>query len=372
MKFKITSLLVFVVLSVSGCDNGFRTMGSSEYAVVFSALPRFLGGGIRERTLEPGEMEFILPWQSVYVFDTSVQAISWGGVGSGDRPTSDDYVETRAKDGNEVGLAMTVQYHIDPRAVRYVVQKVGSSNERIRQLVSAVARADIRTHMNILYTRDFFSPIKRQAAVDEVKEAINARLQPQGIIIDAVIYNDHRFERRMPDDTFDRSYQEQIDKTQATNQQTEREKKKIAAVIEEKKRQFNDAKAEVNRTVEAAEGYKRQAQLRGDAYLTAKQNEAKQITTTGMSEVEGLKKQVAAFSGPGGEALVRLSLVRALVDSNPSFILMSSEDGQGGNSIGVRKTDTNELLHQFGLATAASEAMTTKAAAPTTTPQPSK
>ncbi len=320
-------LLSFFVLTLSACQSGFQTMESSEHAIVFNALPRFVGGGIREKTLEPGEMEFIFPWQSLYRIDTSVQSISWGDVGRGDNKAVEDLVETRALDGNEVGLSIIVQYKINPKMLEHVVTKIGPSNDHVRRLVAAIARADIRTHMNMLRTRDFFSPNERQAAVVRVEEALKSRLEPEGIIISSVIYNDHRFERRLADGTFDRSYQEQIDKTQALNQETQQEKKKVAAVVERKKQEFNEEQARVNRVLEDVEGYKRQASLRGDAYFKAKENKAEQITAVGMAEVEGLKKQIAALSGPGGKALLRLTLVQALIANNPKFVLVNSAQG---------------------------------------------
>jgi regulator of protease activity HflC (stomatin/prohibitin superfamily) len=322
---------------------------------VFNALPGFLGGGVRKKKLEPGEMEFILPWQTVYRLDTTVQSITWGGSGGNDEKKIEDYVETRALDGNEVGLSVTVQYRINPEMVHHVVQYVGSSNEQIQKLIAATARADIRTQMNMLKTQDFFSPLKRQAAVNRVKLALEKRLNNEGIIIEAVIYTDHRFERRQADGTYDRSYQEQIDKTQSINQQTERERKRIATVVALKQQEFNEAQAKVNRVVEQAEGYKRQANIRGEAYLQAKRNEAEQIKTVGVAEAEGLRKQVAALSGPGGEALLKLSIAKALAENQPQFVLLNANKGSGAGNIELNKVDTNRLIEQMGIAFGAVE-----------------
>lgn len=358
MKSRILRIMLpAALLMLSGCNFGFQTMGASEYAVVFSALPRFIGGGLRSKLLQPGEMEFLMPWETLYRMDTSVQSISWGAVGSGDKKDEEDYVETRALDGNEVGLSVTVQYHIIPDKLHHIIQKVGQNLDDIRQLVEATARADIRTHMNVLNTRDFFNPTDRQAAVDHVRMALNQRLEPEGVDIDKVIYNDHRFERRLPDGSYDRSYQEQIDKTQAINQQTKQEEKKIKTVVERKRQEFNEAQARVNRIIEEVEGYKRQATLRGDAYLEAQKNQAEEILAVGRAEVEGLRKQVAALQGPGGKALLKLSLVEALVKQNPRFVLLNSgADGRGGNGLDVTRVDANELIRQAGIALAAQEA----------------
>ena len=350
------ALLLFAACCLSGCDMGFITLAAGEYGAVFSALPPWAGGGVSNKVIVPGEMSLILPWQSVYRLDTTVQTIEWGGAGHGDRPDVEDYVETRALDGNEVGLSVTVQYHVSPDKVPYVVQRVGTSNEKIRHVVEAVARADIRTHMNILKTRDFFDRDKRQAAVEQVKKALTARLASEGIVVDDAIYKDHKFERRLPDGTVDRSYQEQLDRTQALKQETEQEAKKLAAVVEKKGQELNDTQAQVNRVVEEARGYKEQRRLAGDGYLQTRRNEADQILAVGMAEVEGMKKKIEALSGPGGEALLRLAIVKALMERDPRFVLVNSaSDGKGG--LDLSKIDTNELIRQAGIFAAAQEAV---------------
>ena len=127
--------------------------------------------------------------------------------------------------------------------------------------------------MNILNTRDFFSQAKRNQAVEEVRRAMNARLEPEGIIVDAVIYKDHRFERYMGEGVApDSSYQKQIDETQAKRQETEREEKRRAAIIQQKGKEKEIEQANYNRVVESAKGHKRQALLRGNAYLEKKKN----------------------------------------------------------------------------------------------------
>lgn len=349
-RYFLALLAIAICCAFSACNAGFQKMQSSEYSVVFSKLPRFLGGGMRDKTLNPGEMEFVFPWEELYRFDTSVQSLSWGAAGTGNDHLVEDYVETRALDGNEVGLAITVHYHVNPARLHHVVQYVGVDNNAIKRLVAAIARADIRTHMNILRTRDFFNPEKFQSVVDRVKIALNTRLEREGIVIDSVIYNDHRFERRLPDGTYDRSYQEQIDRTQAINQETEQEYKKVATVVEGKRQVLNETQAVVNRKIAEVEGFKRQAILRGDAYLKAKTNEAERVRSVGLAEVEGLKKEIAALSGPGGEALLRLSVVKELLKTNPHFVLVDSTSGESSKDVGLNfnRIDTNDLLLQSG------------------------
>jgi len=356
MKKYIKLFLILVSLQfATACT--WQSMEAGEYGVLFDELPRGIGGGVSDSIVGPGETRLVWVWQKLYRVDTTFQVIGWGDQGKGTNPRSADYVETRAQDGNEVGLAISIRYHVDPKRVRHVIQKVGQTNEEVRKLIAAVARADIRTHMNILNTRDFFRQDKRASAVEQVKHAMNARLEPEGIIIDAVIYTDHRFERSMGEGNApDSSYQKQIDETQAKNQETEREEKRRAAIVQQKGKEKEVEQARFNRQIESAKGFRRQAQKKGDSYLEAKKNEAAQIKTAGLNEVEAMKKRIEALSGPGGKALLRLDIAKALSKNKPNFVLLNSA-GKGGSGIELNKVDTNKLLDQAGFFSAMNEGL---------------
>lgn len=362
MNLKSLSKIVFALLSLQLCTAcTWQTMEAGEYGVLFDELPRSIGGGVSDTIVGPGETQIVWVWQTLYRVDTTLQVLGWGTQGEQSGAYKTEYVETRAKDGNEVGLAISIRYHVDPNKVRRVIQKVGQDNDEIRGLVSAVARADIRTHMNILNTRDFFSQEKRASAVEQVKNAMNVRLEPEGIIIDSVIYKDHRFERSMgPGQEPDSSYQKQIDETQAKNQETEREEKRRAAIVQQKGKEKEMEQARFNRMIESAKGFRRQAQKRGDSYLAAKTNEAAQIKTAGFNEVEAMKKRIEALSGPGGKALLRLDIAKALAKSKPKFVLLNSS----GNGVELNKVDTNELLKQAGFFSALNEGLKDSAQKP--------
>lgn len=349
--FKI-SIIISIVLLLSACDSGFQTLDAGEYGVKFAKLPVFAGGGLQSKVIEPGEKTFVMPWEDLYIVDTTIESISWGTRGKGSRPSVEDSVQTRTVDGNEVLLAITVQYYVDPSKVKHIIKYVAGEknqiNERIRILISSVARADIRTHMNVLSTRDFFSQEQRQIALDRLRKAMNARLNPEGIIIDSVIYNDHRFERVLSDGSVDDSYQQKIDQTQATNQETEQEIKRVSVVVEEKKILFNEEQARVNREIEEAKGRKEQAVLRGDSYFKARSMEAERVRTVGKEEIEGLEKRIEALEGPGGEALLKMEIAEEIIKANPQFFILNQGDGTD-NSLGVQRTDTNELLKQIGI-----------------------
>ena len=348
---RIFKLILFstLIISLSGCDTGFQQMGPTEYGVKFRMLPPTLGGGIAKKVVRPGEMAIIWPWDSIYRFDTSVKDVTWGAPSGKTDVPEGNYVYTRAADGNEVALAVTVRYRVaaEPEKLRELARTVATSNSQIEDIVVAIARSDIRTSMNELKTSEFLEKEARYRGVDKAKSLIDSRLNTYGIEIERVNLDDFRFERLLKDGKIDASYQEKLKEIQKTREETEREISRIDTVTAKKNQEYNTAQAEVNRVVQEAEGYKQQAMVRGDAYLQAKGNGAKAIKALGEAEVEGLTKQIKALSGPGGKALLKLELVKQLLKYDPKFIVVG--EGASSEGIQVQRLDTNDLIGQIGI-----------------------
>lgn len=336
-------LLSLVLVLLAGCDTGLRQMSATEYGVVFRALPEFMGGGYAKNIIRPGETVVVWPWDSIYRIDTAVKYVSWG-----QKAGRSDFVHTRALDGNEVALAVTVQYRVgsDPTKLLKLVQEVGTTNDQLLEIIISVARAYIRSSMNELKTAQFFQRDARYQAISKVKDHMTRMLAPYGIEIEGVIFDEHRFERVRLDGTVDTSYQQKIDETQKLREDTEREKLRIDTIKAKKTQELNETQAKVNRVVAEADGYLKQAKLRGDAYFASKQNEALGVLAKGRAAAEGLKAQVEALSGPGGQAILKLEMVKQLMKNDPRFVVVGNS---GGNSIDLKRLDTNQLLAQIGL-----------------------
>lgn len=333
---------------------GCQKMESTEYGIRFRRLPPYVFGGIASHVATPGETTFLLPWDSMYRLDTSIKDISWGrGRQTSDDPQAPvgrgDYVHTRALDGNEVALGVTIRYRIvpDPESLKKIVEEVATDDKGVEDLVSAVGLADIRTRMNRLSTEKFLDETERYSAIDSVRSSMEARLAPLGIEILRVNLDDFQFERVGRDGTIDTVYQDKLTEIQKLHQDTERERSRIETVRAKKLQELNNAVAVVNRQVAEAQGYKNQSKLRGEGYYQAKSNDALGILATGQAEVSGIIEQVNALAGPGGEAILKLELGRQLERSNPQFVLMG--EASNPNSMEVKRTDTNELLKQIGV-----------------------
>lgn len=344
MKNVLRLFSILGLLLLAGCQK----METTQYAVRFRKLPTFLFGGVSETVIAPGQTTAVMPWDSIYRFDTSVKDISWGGRIDG-QDTKSAHVHTRAMDGNEVALAVTIRYRVSPdaRTLVKLVEEVATNDEQVRDVVIAVGRADIRTFMNELETSEFLDEKSRYEAVDKVTTSMRSRLSKYGIEVIRVALDDYRFERVLRDGSVDSSYQDKLTEIQKLREDTGREKSRIATIKAKKLQELNNAEAVVNRQIAEAQGYKKQAVLKGDGYFQAKSNEAQSILTSGKAAVEGIVEQINALAGPGGEAILKLELARELMKNSPQFVLLGN--AQGTNNLEVNRIDTNDLMQQLGV-----------------------
>lgn len=347
--------LMLVSLALSGCDTWFQKMEATEHGIIFRNLPPFLGGGISRKAISPGELAFIFPWDTVIRLNTASQDVTLGEGGE-DQKELGDFVFTRALDGNEVALRMTVRYQLMPDSenLRKVVKEVGTTDESIRLLVIAVGRALIRTEMNALTTANFIDENKRYQAVREVEKNLREIMGRRGINILAVILDRFEFARLLPDGSVDKEYQEKLNETQRTREQTERERLRIDTVRADGQQRFNQAQAKVNRQIEEAKGVKKQAETKGAAYLESQKNKAEAILAKGRAEVEGMIEKINSLSGPGGQAILRLEIAKALRAASPRFVVLNEGQQGAGSTLGVSKVDVNQLLQQAGVVEALS------------------
>jgi len=338
-------------------------MEPTQAGVVFRTTPPILGGGIAQEVIAPGQRLFLWPWEQVYRFETATRDISWGSTRGFDK---EKLLFTRAKDGNEVALSVTVSYQVstDPEKLRRLVQEVASNDQQLQDLVVAIARSDIRSVMNELGTFEFRQVKSRYDAINRARELMGERLNRYGIEIVKVTLDDFQFARPGPDGTPITTYQDKINLIQQIVEDTKRELSKRDTVVAEKAKELETEQGVFDRKEAEAAGYLDQSKKRGDAYFQSRSNEAKGILATGQAEVEGITEQIAALSGPGGTAILKLELTKQLLKNDPRFVLTGSSGK--GNALEVNRLDTNQLLSQAGVF----EGLQSQVPPVTTKPQP--
>ena len=275
-NFSKKILLSVCLISLLGCDGFYKEMGSTEYAIKFRMLPSFLGGGISSKIIQKGQTVFLWPWDKIYKFDSKIQSIEWGDDKDKDDKNVDmNYVKTRALDGNEVSLAVRIEYQIigDEQKLITLAKEIATTNGGVDEIVRNIAKADIRTYMNELNTDQFFDNKAKYDGQDRVWRAMQKRLSKYGIEILSVNLKEHRFERTLQDGTVDRAYQEKINEVQTTDEKTRKEERRIKAILAQKESEYAASEAKKNKIIQEALGYEAQAKSRGDSYFLAKENE---------------------------------------------------------------------------------------------------
>ncbi len=200
---KLITLALFLFAVLAGTSGCYQTMDTTEVGLVYKKLP-FALGGFKGR-VEPGNMALYCPlWTTIHVLDTRVMSLTWASRGQGNFPNRNDSLNTRAMDGNQVWLDITVQFFIDPTKVNLVLTGLGANRDSVQNIVTAYARSQIRTSLGELYTDHFYDNKLRYDKTGKVKAEMNKALNPVGIKIDAVLLDDHRF---------DAAYQKKIDQT---------------------------------------------------------------------------------------------------------------------------------------------------------------
>ncbi len=350
-------LLVPLSIFLSACDTGLQTMGTTEYGVRFRKIPLFLGGGIggASSVVSPLETVVVMPWGEILRFDTSPQYLSWGkGMGEGGSSihlVQNEDVHTRAKDGNEADLKIKARYRIKPNPETLVTlaQQVATTVDGVRELVVAAVQSDVRTHMNRLRTAEFRDDKKRNDTIDAALKTVQKRLGPLGIDVEAINLTEYRFVRVLGDDKEDTSYQDRLRDIQEKEQDIEGELSRVETVRARRKKELLEAQSAYNSRLSEAQGFKSQSIYQGDGYFAARANEAKAILAEGTAEIEGLRQQIAALSGKGGKAILRLEVAKQLARGNPKFVTMGDGGSKGGAGLEVSRTDMNQLIQQLGV-----------------------
>lgn len=353
----LPSVLLVVSFVLSGCDTGLQHMGTTEYGVRFRRLPTALGGGVGDAgsVASPLQTVVVFPWESIYRFDTAPQYLSWGrGMGDGGgahQLVQNEDVYTRVRDGNEAALKLTVRYRIkpDPESLVRLVQSVAKNEDEVRQVVIAVVRSEIRSQMNKLKTSEFRDDKKRNETVDDTLRAARSQLSPLGIEIEAVNLKQYRFVRQLENGQEDTRYQDRLREIQEKEQDIEGERSRIETMRAKKQKEFSEAQSLFNARIAEAKGFKEQSVVQGDSYYTARSNEAKAIMAEGEAEITGLTKQIAALSGKGGQAMLRLEVAKQLAKGSPRFVSLTPGHGTTGTGVDLSKTDMNQLITQLGI-----------------------
>jgi len=166
-------LPILLALSITVVPDGFAAIRVSQLS------------GVRPGTLYPG-VHFLMPLiDSVVLYDTREQVYSTAA--SPSAKSSAEVLTVQAREGLDLGLAVTVRYRLDPSRLASIQQNLPQpvSEQVVGPVVSSIYRQLAPNYV----TREIFA-VKREELRTQAADAIKMRLASDGIAVREVLLRD--------------------------------------------------------------------------------------------------------------------------------------------------------------------------------------
>ena len=323
-------LVVLSFLALSACRSPMRTLGPTERALRFRALPPWMEGGLSSSLLGPGST-VVFPWEELYTVDVSERSLPIGGEGEPSGP-----VALLTADGAIVMVRAELRYRpIDSaEGLTKLLETIGPTPEALTRIVSAEVRDRLLVAGTTVPSADLAGPEAWQSLESGITKHLQGKLPRLGIEVTGftvaeVIASQTKAARA-----------QQIAASQQLEQEITEAERASSALRSKVQRELGEAKAAADRKVAEASAAKDAAERRGRTYLEVKQKEAAAIREAGRLELEGMKQRLDALAGPGGRGVLKLKIANELKKSGARFVVIDK---------GVSQTDTNKLIEQLGV-----------------------
>jgi regulator of protease activity HflC (stomatin/prohibitin superfamily) len=233
-------LPVLLALSITVLPDGYAGIRVSQFS------------GARPGTLYPG-VHFLTPLiDDIVLYDTREQvyatAASGGtGAGPGGAKNANEVLTVQAREGLNLGLAVTVRYRLDPSKLTSIHQNLPQpvGEEVVGPVISSTYRQLAPNYV----TREIFA-LKREELRSQAAEAIKTRLASDGIVVREVLLRDIQLPAEYARGLEGLLLKEQENERLGTEQDIKQKEVKIAEL---------EAEAQESRDVKQAES---QAQVR--------------------------------------------------------------------------------------------------------------
>ena len=323
---KITKILLAASIAALGLANAgcFRSTGSTEVGIKIGKL---FG---QDQVVSPGRTVTVVPFlHDWYVFDSKTQILEM------DNENPSDELSFKTRDGNDIGVDVTVIYRVDPAKAPVLLRTVASDMNDVRHiLVRPLARSIPRDALNELSSEEFYDSDLRAQKENIALERLAVALAPYGIICERVVLGNYRFHK---------PYQDAIDAKKVADQAVNKNRSSAEAAAKEWERELEKTKGDVGQLIATEKGKAAQVRLQSDAYFEAKKLEAQATLAEKTANAKGIQKLKAAMSGAGGRTMVKLRIAEAL--KGKRIVLFPTSDG----AMNLQKTDVNEFLKTMGI-----------------------
>ena len=323
-------------LALAGC----RSTGPTEVGI---KVGKIFGG---DAVVQPGQTVIVIPvLHDWYVFDSKTQTLEMKANPDGN---GGDELDFKTRDGNNIGVDVTVLYHLDPMKAPDLLRTVAPSMADVRlKLVRPLARTIPRDALNELSSEEFYESDKRSQKEQQALDNMQKALEPYGIVCERVVLGNYRFNH---------DYQAAIDAKKVADQEVNKNRSQADAAKQEWEANLEATKGQVAQLIASENGKAQQVHLQADAYYAAKQQEADAILAEKTDNAKGIEKMRDAMNGAGGRTMVKLRIADALKGKRIVLVPMSD------SALNLQKTDINQYLQTMGIGAAADDSSSSSSA----------
>ena len=314
------ALTIGMLVTVSGCTC--HSTEANEVGVLTKKVAPFGKLGVQDETYASGGTYFFPAFTTDWnTFETKLQNLRLV-------KDSNDDVEFKTVDGNDISVDIIVAWRIDPAKAPYLLMKVGESTEDLEaRLVRPGVRAYVRDALNKLKSEEFYEADRRFKAAEEGRVLLSEALNPEGIIVEQVILGEHRFNPE---------YEAVIREKKLAEQNAEKLKSEALAAAEASKRNLEAAKGQVAQQIAGVAGLLAQAKLTADSSLVQSSNEAEALLIEARANAQAIQKRNEALAGAGGRTMVKLKIAEAMIGKR--IVVVPSKGAS------IQTLDINQLV----------------------------
>ncbi len=238
-KFSLRNILIalaalWLLLKIV---NPFVTVGAGERAVLFS-----LSGGTIQGQLGEGT-HLIVPFvQQPVFYDVRTQTYTMSATGWEGEIKGDDSLKVLTSDGQEVGIDISVRFHIDRAQVFRLHQKIGP--DYMNKIIRPAVRSQTRVVIAAYPVNDVYAA-RREEIEEKLSKLLRTDLARNDIVLDEVLLRDVRFSP---------AYAQAIENKQIAQQNAQKMQYVLQTAVKEKQKKILEA-----------QGDARSIELRGQA-----------------------------------------------------------------------------------------------------------
>jgi regulator of protease activity HflC (stomatin/prohibitin superfamily) len=201
--------------------DGLVSVPAGHVGVIFDR-----GRGVLHTELPEGLHLKIPFWQISQIFDTRLTTINFSSI-------NNSQVQSLTKDGQSVGLDITVQYRIPKAKASEIFQDVGT--DYVEKVILPESRKVIRDEITAFDSTDLFAEGKRKESSDKMSEVLREEYADNDIELISVVLRDV---------TFSPAYLNSIEEKQIAQQRIQTANNDLERIKVEAEQKITAAKAE--------------------------------------------------------------------------------------------------------------------------------